>query len=152
MINILNWNNNHNDVSSSSWHVTNQSPGFSIRCKRRVGIRQIIDKTWKTNPKLNVSSDEMRSGGGRGVLHGRRSFLRKVRVDLGQREELEVQITSKGVFPLLLVIVFEAPASTRTWKHTIKLIDAISDMPLLHLTRRTSLRNEVEYPHTHPPH
>ena len=43
--------------------------------------------------------------------HGRRSSLNKVRVDLVQSPALEEQIKSKGVCPLLLVIVFEAPAS-----------------------------------------
>ena len=93
-----------------------------------------------------------RDGGHVGVPHGRKSFFRKLRVDLEQLESDSVQITSKGFFPLSLVIFFEAPASTRTWKYIIKQYDTISDPPLLSLAYRRSLHNEVEFLHWHRLH
>ena len=84
-----------------------------------------------------------------GVPHGRRSFSRKLRVDSEQLESDSVQKTSKVVSPKSLVVLFEAPASTRAWEYTIKLYDAVSDSPLLSLTDHSVMHSEVEYLHTH---
>ena len=61
------------------------------------------------------------------AAHGRKSFLREIRVE---SEQYPSHITPKGVFPSLLVAVFDAPAFTRTY---MKCTVNINMLPLTRL-------------------
>ena len=62
------------------------------------------------------------------------------------------QVTSKGVSPSLLVAVFDAPASTRTWNAIVEFRYVAVDSPLPFLGFQNVRLGEVEFLHRGWPH